>query len=623
MNAKAQYFRTQVISLSALLILIFVACDKDDTQPLDNSLRILESELDGATFSDGLTDISRAPEIALLFSHTLNTGGLESALSVTGPGGSVPLNFNYTNTNSAVTITTQSDLEYETTYTLSLPPGNYGAGGESFKETYSRTFTTAPFIPANVTLSSDKTTFSEDGGKVIVTVTLSEAVGQDVDVTLAFGGNATAGSDYTASATSIQIAAGQTHANIEINATQDASIEGSETIEISIAAVVNAEELTPQLVTLTLLDDDIDSNGDGVPDQGFIINEVLFDPPNGDAGDANGDGTRSPSEDEFIEFVNDSDLPVDLSGFTLYDETNLAILDPNHTFPDGTIIPPGGVYVLFGGGSPSGDFGTADVGVSTSGNMNLSNADDVITILDQDGNVFLTFDTQVEGAGISFGSDQSVTRSPDINGGFALHTAANPDLLFSPGKRANGTNFSGGGTVGAGFIINEVLYDPAADAPGDANGDGIRSASEDEFIEFVNDSDQPVDLSGYRVFDETNLATMEPRHTFPAGTIVPPGGVYVLFGGGTPTGAFGGAQVGVSTTGNLNLSNAADVITILDPSDQVFLVFDSANDAAGIDFGADQSVTRNPDITGGFVLHTDANPGVLFSPGTKTDGSSF
>ena len=36
------------------------------------------------------------------------------------------------------------------------------------------------------------------------------------------------------------------------------------------------------------------------------------------------------------------------------------------------------------------------------------------------------------------------------------------------------------------LIINEVHADPASDLPGDANGDGTRSASVDEFIEFVN-----------------------------------------------------------------------------------------------------------------------------------------
>ncbi|MCB9317159.1 MAG: lamin tail domain-containing protein [Lewinellaceae bacterium] len=196
--------------------------------------------------------------------------------------------------------------------------------------------------------------------------------------------------DFAAGATSLVIAIGETEATTTLTATQDAAIEGTEMIEITIASLVNAVEITPQKVTLTLLDDDIDSN-DGFPDKGFIINETLFDPPGGLAGDANGDGTRDPAQDEFIEFINDSDQPIDLSGFTLFDETNLATNEPRHTFPAGTIIPPGGVYVLFGGGSPSGDFGTAQVGVSTSGNMNLSNAEDIIVIKNLQGDEILRF----------------------------------------------------------------------------------------------------------------------------------------------------------------------------------------------------------------------------------------
>ena len=32
------------------------------------------------------------------------------------------------------------------------------------------------------------------------------------------------------------------------------------------------------------------------------MNEVLYDPPSGSIGDANGDGTRDPNEDEFVEW---------------------------------------------------------------------------------------------------------------------------------------------------------------------------------------------------------------------------------------------------------------------------------------------------------------------------------
>ncbi|TNE66470.1 MAG: hypothetical protein EP344_02455 [Bacteroidetes bacterium] len=616
----------QPAKLFALLCLIAlgISCNKKDDMIVDDTLTVLSQKINGEKVNNGVDGIKTAVTIELIFSHTLNTASFESALSFAGPSGAVGFDLTYSNTNSTVTLVNTDPLDNETTYTITVAPGSLAAGGQELRSAFTLSFTTQPFVPANVVLSADVSSLDEDGGVATVTATLSEKVDKDVTVNLAFAGNASgSGVDYTASASSMVIAIGETMASITLTGVQDGAIEGTEMIEVSIASLVNAEELTPQLVTLSLVDDDIDSNGDGFPDKGFIINETLFDPPSGIAGDANGDGTRSASEDEFIEFINDSDQPVDLSGFTLFDETNLATNDPRHTFPAGTIIPPGGVYVLFGGGSPTGDFGNAQVGVSTTGNMNLSNAEDRIIIKDLQGDIFLEFNSAVDAAGIDFGVDQSVTRWPDINGDYTLHTTANAALAFSPGKKADGTNFSGNIDPGKGFLINEVLFDPPSGSAGDANGDGTRSASEDEFIEFVNDSDQPVDLSGFTLFDETNLASGTPRHTFPAGTIIPPRSVYVLFGGGTPTGVFGGAMVGVTTTGDMNLSNAGDVITIKDTQGNVFMTFDTATDGMGLDFGADQSATRSPDIDGGFILHTTANPAAAFSPGTRADGSNF
>lgn len=606
-----------------LLLGIMVSCGEDEEVIFDNSLMVLAQSIDGRAAVNGMDGVSKNAVIEIIFSHTLNPSALESALSISGLAAS-NYGLAYTNTNSTITITPSSPFDFATTYTVSLPAGTYGAQGEELKDGFSLSFTTAPFIPPNVTLSASKPSISENEESVDLILTLSEAVDEVVTVMLDLGGDAVNGTDYQLSMSSVSLSEGETSAIVTITATQDGDIEGTEIIEVSIGNIINAELLEPQSVTIIILDDDIDSNGDGFPDQGFIINEVLFDPPGGDAGDANGDGTRSASADEFIEFVNDSDIEVDLSGFTLFDTDNLAIGEPRHTFPEGTIIPPGGIYVLFGGGNPSGDFGTAQVAASTSGNLNLNNADDAIIILDRDGNVFITFDTQVEGSGIDFGLDQSVTRMPDINGNFTLHTVANSELRFSPGKKSDGSNFAGGTVdMGVGFVINEVLFDPPNGDAGDANGDGTRSASEDEFIEFVNDSNSPVDLSGYTLYDATNLETLTPRHTFPEGTVIPPKGVYVLFGGGTPSGNFGGAQVGVTTTGNMNLNNADDAITILDRDGNVFITFDTQVEGAGIDFGADQSVTRSPDLEGAFTLHTTVNAALLFSPGTKADGSSF
>ena len=61
---------------------------------------------------------------------------------------------------------------------------------------------------------------------------------------------------------------------------------------------------------------------------------------------------------------------------------------------------------------------------------------------------------------------------------------------------------------------------------------------------------------------------------------------------------------------------------INDQEGDVIISYNSAD--TGVNHGANQSVTRSPDLSGNFVLHTEANSnGALFSPGTRTDGSSF
>jgi hypothetical protein len=615
-NTKMKNRQLKIAALfMAILCVVLSACKDEEVPPISNAMRVLTAKINQTNLKDSPKGVDQEISVEIIFSHTLNTSTFESALSFASTSGAVGTNIVYSNSNSIATITNTAELDFETEYTISVEAGAFGEAGNELAETLSWTFTVKEFVPPNVLLSTDKLSITEAGGMATITATLTEAVNQAVTINLAFAGTAS-GADYLASASNVVITAGQLSATMTLTAIDDMEIEGPENITVTIGNVVNAIQATPQEVSVGIEDND-------AAGRGFIINEVLFDPPGGDAGDANRDGTRSASADEFIEFVNDSDTPMDLSGFTLYDATNFATRTPLHTFPANTIVAPKSVYVLFGGGTPTGDFSGATVAVSDAGNMSLNNAADVITLLDGAGNVFLTFDTANDGAGIDFGADQSVTRSPEITGSFAVHTNANANLLFSPGSRADGTPIFADGNAGLGFIVNEVLFDPASGSAGDANGDGTRSASEDEFIEFINDSSSPLDISGYTVYDTDNFATRTPRHTFSNGTIIPARGVYVLFGGGAAVGDFGNAMVGISTTGNLNLNNAADQIIVLDAASNTVLTFDTAVDGAGIDFGADQSVTRSPDVSGGFTLHQTANGALSYSPGKKVDGSNF
>jgi hypothetical protein len=109
------------------------------------------------------------------------------------------------------------------------------------------------------------------------------------------------------------------------------------------------------------------------------INEYLADPPDGAAGDANGDGTISATNDEFVEVVNSGTTALNVGGFTISDATQIRF-----TFPTGKMIPAGEAAVIFGGGTPTGSFGNASanglVFTALSGGLSLNNGGDTITV---------------------------------------------------------------------------------------------------------------------------------------------------------------------------------------------------------------------------------------------------
>ncbi|MEK6409236.1 MAG: lamin tail domain-containing protein [Acidobacteriota bacterium] len=170
------------------------------------------------------------------------------------------------------------------------------------------------------------------------------------------------------------------------------------------------------------------------------------------------------------------------------------------------------------------------------------------------------------------------------------------------------------------LIINEYLADPAAGAAGDANGDGTSNTTQDEFVELVNSRAVPLDISGFTVSD-----ALQVRFTVPAGKIIPPGEAAVVFGGGTPAGTFGNAAANglVFSAGGagLSLNNAGDTITVKDSSSSVVVTLTYGSSEGN----ADQSITRSPDIAGGFTTHSSAagSGGALFSPGKRVNGSPF
>jgi uncharacterized protein (TIGR03437 family) len=204
----------------------------------------------------------------------------------------------------------------------------------------------------------------------------------------------------------------------------------------------------------------------------IVINEVLADPPDGLAGDANRDGVRDSADDEFVELVNSTGRNIDLSNYELASRSLTATNDTlRHRFASGTILKPGTAIVIFGGGSPPTStqvfsntsastsnpvfgtpastsnpppfFGGAQVVKASRGSLSLTNTGGVITLRNSTGEIVTS---------VAYGSDlglradlnQSLTRAPDIIGPFAQHSTAagNENQRFSPGTRIDGSAFT-------------------------------------------------------------------------------------------------------------------------------------------------------------------------------------
>ncbi len=334
------------------------------------------------------------------------------------------------------------------------------------------------------------------------------------------------------------------------------------------------------------------------------ISEILADPPNDLAGDANRDGTRDTYADEFVELFNAGTDTLSLAGWRLSDDDTTPA--NSFFFPAGTHMAPGAYLALFGGGAPTG----FTVPVFTDDGRigdGLSNSGDTVFLIDAHG------DTADVVHGHDWPADRSAARS--AAGLFVAHgDPPGQGEAFSPGR----VNLSAapppaslpdppapphqpGRSPYTTILIEEILADPPADLAGDANGDGTRDTYADEFVELFNAGTDTLSLAGWKLGD--NDVATSAFFQFPDGTSLAPGGHLILFGGGTPTGFSVPAFADDGRIGD-GLSNSGDTV----------LLFDAAGDTAAVvvghDWPAHRSVVRNADSV--FVAHPDPE---AFSPG--------
>jgi len=154
-------------------------------------------------------------------------------------------------------------------------------------------------------------------------------------------------------------------------------------------------------------------------------------------------------------------------------------------------------------------------------------------------------------------------------------------------------------------FINEVLLDEQP------------NSTAFEFVELVNASPFPVDLSGWAIWDVPDNAANR-RHVFANGTTLAPGKALVVFGGtaGIPPGRTNAVAASSSTLG---LNNSGDTVRLR-------LADGGVVDQMTYGASADSvSVNRGPDATpdAGFVPHNTLPSGFNSSPGQRSDRTEF
>jgi len=383
-----------------------------------------------------------------------------------------------------------------------------------------------------------------------------------------------------------------------------------------------------------------------------LISEVLYNhPTQGENG-------------EWIELYNPGDFAFDLSGHKLGDEEEQFDGEGMYVFPNGTILSPKQVMVVASkaavfrslyGFPPAFELNNTDLSVPelphyaawSDGLLGLANEGDEVIILDSADHYA---DALVWGNGSPFfyptvpkvAIGSSLERYPPFQDsdtaqdwreqhapspGSVDLTPPTPTSTFTPTATNTATPANSPTptptqtdtptpTLIPALVINEIHADPHSFL-GDANGDLIVDVHDDEFIEIINATGATVDLSGWRLRDDNDL-----RHIFPKGTLLVDGCAVIVFGGGNPIGSFGGSIVQTASTGSLELNNEGDRVSLLNPSLAV---------VAAVGYGPEasynQSLTRNPDITGSEPLEQHASIAesgeALFSPGRRLDGLPF
>lgn len=159
------------------------------------------------------------------------------------------------------------------------------------------------------------------------------------------------------------------------------------------------------------------------------------------------------------------------------------------------------------------------------------------------------------------------------------------------------------------LALNEVLVNvPGGDA-GDANGDGVRDAYDDEFVEVVNRSERVLDLTGVSVRNgSTDKFVFGP-------TCLEPRQAAIVFGGGAP--AEQADMIVRVAQSRFAFGNSGGSVVLAARDGQIFGAINYENAPA-------EALTLSPQLDGAqFVPHSQISADRLTSPGRCAGGQRF
>ncbi len=364
----------------------------------------------------------------------------------------------------------------------------------------------------------------------------------------------------------------------------------------------------------------------------LLVNEVHPAPATGD--DTNCDGTYNFLQDEFVEIVNNTDKSLLLSN------VQVKINGVSKTTLAGCLAPNRGM-VIYGGGTANCSLGDTRAVVSAA-SFSMTNTTQNVVSLERG---TLVLDTVAVPSMDS--SRSSYTRFPDFTGEWVAHDSIVPER-YSAGRCVSGASLAkgcpapptcndgiqngfetdvdcGGGvcpacltgekceentdcqsgtcdpvtkrctgpaceTVPASGVLRINEVHPALQVGDDTNCDGTYSATADEFIEIVNNSNLPLLLNGVEVrVNGTVRATL-------SGCLAPERGM-VIYGGGTAMCNLGDTRAVVASSSFSMTNTAANEVRLELAGATLDQVTVPSMDSSRA------SYTRFPDFTGEWVQH--------------------